>query len=301
MKITSSLEIFSLLELFQLIDSGAKSGKLTIKIPSNIKTPQGESIYYLWFDRGRLIAIDNNSPNSSLIASIEDRGWLKRRVIEKLENLCPPGVPLGNHLKNMGVLKTEQLQLLLQIKLEQIYYLFELPLDKFNVQVSFIKVNSATDLPWLEMTGIRVKARQVALYALRKLKNWEKLNGTIQLPETNSVLQRVVSQPDFQLDALELHIWKRANGTITLETAAKQLHQSLTNVQRATFRLIVAGVVEEVSESQAKIRATMTTKPLLSLSVVNKSLKSILEQLEAQPALLVQSIVHFALFVILFG
>ncbi|MDJ0713088.1 MAG: DUF4388 domain-containing protein [Prochloraceae cyanobacterium] len=288
MNITSSLETFSLLELFQLIDSGNKSGKLIINLPLEARGPDGQSTFGLWFDKGRLMAITNNSEHSDLIASIENRGWLKRRVIEKLEDLCPPGIPLGTHLRKMGVLKTEQLQLLFQIKLEQIYHIFELPSDTLNIQISFVKITNPTELPWLEMTGIRMRARQIALFALRKVKKWENIAGTAKLPEENSVLERIVSQPEFQLDPLELYIWKRANGTTTIETIAKQLHQSLANVQRAAFRLVVAGVIKELSPSQAKIRASMRRKPILSF--FSYTFKSIEKKVESQPAVWLQSI-----------
>ena len=302
MDIKSSLETFSLLELLQLIDSGSKSGKLTIYTPSESLIAGKKSTYHLWFDKGRLVAVTLNSNNSDLITSIESRGWLKRRVIEKLENLCPTGVPLGTHLKNMGVLKPEQLQLIFQIKLEQIYHLFENSSQESNYQVTFVGITNASTLPWMEMTGVRIRARQVALLALRKVRKWDNISLLHPLPAPTSALEKLVLQPDFVLDPLELFIWKKADGTTSLENIAKQLHQSLINVQRAAFKLIIAGVLGEISQSQAKIRASLAPKPLLPIAAINNTIVSLSKQIESQPVLGVswlQSIVNFALLVIL--
>ncbi len=302
MDIKSSLETFSLIELLQLIDSGSKSGKLTVYTPPDSQVVGKKSTYHLWFDKGRLVAVTVNSENSDLITSIESRGWLKRRVIEKLENLCPTGVPLGAHLKNMGVLKLEQLQLLFQIKLEQTYHLFENSSPESNYQVTFVKIPNASALPWMEMTGVRIKARQIALRALRKVRKWDSISSIHQLPARTSALEKLIAQPEFVLDPLELFIWKKADGGTSIENIAKQLHQSLTNVQRAAFRLVVAGVLAEISESQAKIRANLAPKPLFPIAAINNTINSLSKQIENQPALGVswlQSIVNFALLVIL--
>jgi len=302
MNIKSSLETFSLLELLQLIDSGSKSGKLTIYTPSESQVPGKKSTYHLWFDKGRLVAVTVNSENSDLIASIENRGWLKRRVIEKLENLCPTGVALGSHLKSMGVLKPEQLQLLFQIRLEQIYHLFENSSQVSDYQVTFLKIPDPSALPWMEMTGVRITARQVALLALRKVRRWDGITSLHPLPPQTSALEKLTIKPDFVLDPLELLIWKKADGITTIENIAKQLHQSLTNVQRSAFKLVVAGVLSEIPQSQVKIRASSAPKPLFPITAINNTIASLGKQIETQPALGVswlQSIVNFALLVIL--
>jgi Domain of unknown function (DUF4388) len=302
MNITSSLDSFTLLELFQLIDLGCKSGQLVVQIPTELKGFSVQTTYRLWFDKGKLVAIVNESGDSDLIATIEKKGWLKRRAVEKLENLCPAGLPLGTYLKNIGVLKAEQLQLLLLTKLEQIYPLFEMTFGKCQFAIAFNQIDNFQNLPWMSMTGVRVKARQVSVMALRQIKQWDQPHLIDRLPHKSSTLERIVVQPDFYLDPLEWLVWDRSNGKTNLETIAKQLHQSLANVQRAAFRLTIAGLVVEVSECQAKIRESMTPKAWLSASTLTRSLKAIASKqvLESKNnKSMMQNIIGFALLAIL--
>jgi len=302
MNIKSSLASFSLIELLQLIDSGSKSGKLSIYAPPESQITGKKSTYHLWFNKGKLVAVTVNSDRSDLITSIESRGWLKRRVIERLENLCPKDVALGTHLKNNSVLKPEQLQLLFQIKLEQTYHLFENSSSESNYQVTFQRIPNASALPFMEMTGIVMRARQVALLALRKVRKWDNITSLHLLPHPSSALEKLVIQPDFVLDPLELLIWKKADGNTSIQNIAKQLHQSVTNVQRSAFKLLVAGVLTEISQSQIEIRASLEPKPLFPIAVINSTIANLGKQIESQPNSTVswfQSIVSFAILVIL--
>lgn len=302
MNIKSSLASFSLIELLQLIDSGSKSGMLSIYTPPESQIVGKKSTYHLWFDTGKLVAVTINTDKSDLITSIESHGWLKRRVIERLENLCPKDVALGTYLKNNGVLKPEQLQLLFQIKLEQIYHIFENASPESNYQVTFVRISNAKALPLMEMTGIKISARQIALLALRKVKKWDNISSLHILPAPNSVLEKLVKKPDFDLDPLELSIWKKADGKTSISRIAKQLHQSLTNVQRAAFKLVVAGVLSEISRSQVKIRASLAPKTLFPITVINNAIASLAQQIQSQPNSIfswVQSIVSFAILVLL--
>ena len=302
MNIKSSLASFSLIELLQLIDSGSKSGMLSIYTPPESQIVGKKSTYHLWFDTGKLVAVTINTDKSDLITSIESHGWLKRRVIERLENLCPKNVALGTYLKNNGVLKPEQLQLLFQIKLEQTYHIFENASPESNYQVTFVRISNAKTLPLMEMTGIKISARQIALLALRKVKKWDNISSLHILPAPNSVLEKLVKKPDFDLDPLELSIWKKADGKTSISRIAKQLHQSLTNVQRAAFKLVVAGVLSEISRSQVKIRASLAPKTLFPITVINNTIASLAQQIQSQPNSIfswVQSIVSFAILVLL--
>ncbi|MBF2021160.1 MAG: DUF4388 domain-containing protein [Hydrococcus sp. C42_A2020_068] len=244
---SGSLETFSLPELFRLIDLGTKTGRLTVQPLPNSEATRAVGAYYIWFQNGRLVAITNRQDSQGLMTLIENRGWLSRRVIEKLAELCPLDMSFGVYLKTMGVLKAEQLCLLFQMHLHQVYRLFEVTSGWFVFEVSSPDGSAASTLtmPWFEMTGIGMRAMEVALLALRLVKHWD---GYIdKLPELGCALAPLVRHPPFRLDALELEIWKLANGSTVLEEIAYRLAQSSFVVQRTAFRLIMGGLVEEVT------------------------------------------------------
>ncbi|WP_186005349.1 DUF4388 domain-containing protein [Pleurocapsa sp. PCC 7327] len=244
---SGSLETFSLPELFRLIDLGTKTGRLTVQPLPNSEATRAVGAYYIWFQNGRLVAITNRQDSQGLMTLIENRGWLSRRVIEKLAELCPLDMSFGVYLKTMGVLKAEQLCLLFQMHLHQVYRLFEVTSGWFVFEVSSPDGSAASTLtmPWFEMTGIGMRAMEVALLALRLVRHWD---GYIdKLPELGCALASLVRHPPFRLDALELEIWKLANGSTVLEEIAYRLAQSSFVVQRTAFRLIMGGLVEEVT------------------------------------------------------
>lgn len=253
MGMSGSLETFSLPELFRLIDMSAKTGRLTVQPLVDENTPraiaQGTAkpipLCYIWFEKGRLVAISDDANRQQLINLIENRGWLSRRVIEKLADLCPAEYPFGLYLKTMGVLKAEQLQLLFQMNLHQVYKLFEVTSGWFIFEVlsSRPTINNLL-LPWLEMTGNSMRAREVVLFALRLVRNWHIFFD--KLPELNSALRPMVRQISFRLDTQELEIWQLADEITSLDEIAFKLKRPLDSIQKAAFRLIATGLVEEV-------------------------------------------------------
>ncbi|MCU0534317.1 MAG: DUF4388 domain-containing protein [Hydrococcus sp. Prado102] len=251
---SGSLETFSLPELFRLIDLSAKTGRLTVQplVDENAPRAIGSAaarraiaLCYIWFEKGRLVAITDDANRQQLINLIENRGWLSRRVIEKLADLCPAEYPFGLYLKTMGVLKAEQVQLLFQMNLHQVYALFEVTSGWFMFEVlSSGKTANNPATPWLEMTGNSMKATEVALFALRLLRNWN--NFFDKLPDYSSALRPIVRQIPFRLDTQELEIWQLADEITSLEEIAFKLKRPLDSIQKAAFRLIAIGVVEEV-------------------------------------------------------
>jgi hypothetical protein len=250
MGISGSLETFSLPELFRLIDLGTKTGRLTIQPLPSFSDTQVIGTYYIWFHHGKLIAITNRLDEQGLINLIENRGWFSRRVIEKLGDLCPTEVPFGVFLKTAGVLKAEQLQLLFQLHLHQVYQLFEISSGWFVFEAPSTQKPQASKLtiPWLEMTGIKMRAMEATLLVLRLIKNWDGFAD--KLPESSSALLPLVRQPSFHLIAPERKIWESANGLTSLEVIASQTNQSSVNVKRAAFRLMMAGLVEEIAPAR---------------------------------------------------
>lgn len=239
MSLSSSFTDFSLAELFQLIDQGGKSGCLTVcTLPDLHATGSKSQYFYIWFKQGRVVAATNRLNGQDLIGKIIKRGWAKQGVIEKLFTGASTVTPVGLHLKTQGFLSSEQLNLLFASQLQQIRSLFE-------IQKGVFKLDSKATLPWGEMTGLSLKATEVALMALRILKNWELLADV--LPNPSSAIKSITPQkPQLHLHALEWQVWEFANGSVSVKAIASQLNQPIALVQQAALRLMVANLVEEV-------------------------------------------------------
>ncbi len=237
MSLSSSFNDFSLAELFQLIDQGKKSGCLTVRtLPELHSTESKSEHYYIWFNQGRVVAAATRLNGQCLVSKITQRNWANRTQVE--ENATVASTPLGLSLKIQGVLNSEQLNLLFAGQIQQIRQLFE-------IQKGVFKFDSKTNVPWREMTGLSLKAIEVVFMALRVLKNWEVLEDA--LPDKNSAIQSSPeSKPQIPLSPLEWHVWEFAKGNVSLLAIANQLNQPVALIRQASFRLMLAGLVEEV-------------------------------------------------------
>lgn len=254
MSISSSLDLFLLPELFRVIEEGNKTGRLIVQIPLNNQTSHLKRIYYLWFREGYLVAISDRLNHRGLITLIETRNWLSPLITDKLRTLCPTEVPLGVYLDQMKLLTRDKLRLIFQLQLHQVYQLFELNTGWFRFdELSELRDRLMT-LPWLEMTGHRMKATEVAMYGLRLVKDGQVFSE--KLPKSSVALQRTVNQPLLKLIALERKIWEQADGSTSIETIASELIQPVKNIQIAAFRLIVMGLLEEVLMNNYEIEST---------------------------------------------
>ena len=175
---------------------------------------------------------------------IETRGWLSPLVTNKLRTLCPIEVPLGIYLQQVKLLTPEQINLIFQIQLHQIYQLFELTSGLFKFDEMSELQDRIMTIPWLEMTGKRLKATEVSIYALRLIKEWDIFAD--RLPAPNLIFKRLIAQCPLKLMSLEWKIWQRIDGLNSINTIATQLNQPVQSVQIAAFRLLAAGLIEEI-------------------------------------------------------
>ena len=136
MSICSSLKSFSLPELFRVIEHEKKSGRLIVQGSLTLKQIHLSPIYYIWFQDGYLVAVSDRINFKGLIEFIEKRGWLTPLVTSKLRTLCPPEMPLGVYLHENQLLSKDKLNLIFQIKLHQVYELFQLNAGSFRVDES---------------------------------------------------------------------------------------------------------------------------------------------------------------------
>lgn len=262
MSLRGSLKDFSLPELFRLIDLGHKSGKLIVQTSSEPTTSKDiVDCHYIWFRQGQIVAVMNRLDQQDLMTLIENKGWLSRRVTERLRKACPQETPFGSYLRSREILTTEQVSILFREQIDRIRNLFELPPSSFEMDWQAL-------LPWHEMTGLGVKPLKVALITMRTMQNWHNLVDL--LPKATSALQPLKEQPDIQLEPLEWHLWEFADGVTPLAALVLQLNQSLVQIQRAAFRLIVAGLVEEIPV--ATVLSAKSNEPLLPFDIGSISL-----------------------------
>ncbi|MGF1487717.1 MAG: DUF4388 domain-containing protein [Prochloraceae cyanobacterium] len=295
MSIKGFLESYSLPELFRLLDSGHKSGKLILKTTSK-SDASASNFHYLWFYKGRLVALTRSNQKKTAIATIIKNGWLSDRVIEKLVPLCPEGRPLGTYFKSIGALSEQQLSQMFEADLKIVLNLFELEKGYFEFE-SFSdreQSNILKQMPCQEMTGISLRGTEIALSALRKTQNWERFNH--QLPDNSSGLQKLTPKSQYRLVSLEQELWKYSDSITSIKDMAKMLHNSdLAAVKRAAFRLMMAGLVEEVP--QASLKPSMVQiRPMTSVAAATVASGNGNRQLDRQPttnASLIQNFVNF--------
>lgn len=97
MPITANLTDFPLLELFQFIEKGSRSGLLSFYIGPPL---------YIWFEQGEIVAAANRLDRQGLVSLIKQQQWVSERVFNKLVHWdCPINEPMGLWLANQGVLK----------------------------------------------------------------------------------------------------------------------------------------------------------------------------------------------------
>ncbi|MDJ0689508.1 MAG: DUF4388 domain-containing protein [Xenococcaceae cyanobacterium MO_188.B32] len=244
MSINTSLELFSLTDLFRLIESERKSGRLAIQVSLEEKKASLKKIYYIWFEDGYLVAVSDRLNHKGLISIIEARNWLSPLVTNQLRTLCPVKVPLGTYLQKSQLLTPEQINLIFQMQLHQVYQLFELASGSFRFdEMSELKDRIMT-IPWLEMTGNRLRATEVSMYALRLIKKWDVFAD--KLPAPYLIFKRVLPEYQFKLMPLERQLWQNIDSLNSLNTIARQVNKPIRSIQIAAFRLLAVGLIEEI-------------------------------------------------------
>lgn len=244
MSIIQYIDSFSLSELFKLIENDSLSGRLIIETPISQNTSKRAGIYYIWFKDGYLIAISNCLNQKGLINLIAAREWLSPLIVSRLRTLCPTGVPLGIYLHKMRLLNKEKLSLIFQLQLHQVYRLFQLTEGRFRFDDLRELQNRILTIPWLEMTGHRIKTHKVNMYGLRLMENSESLLA--QLPAPSQILRQIVTQPNLKLTTIERQLWDLANNKTSLLSMARITNYPLSIIQITAFRLIAVGLVDAV-------------------------------------------------------
>jgi hypothetical protein len=238
MAISGFLSEFSLPEIFQILEQGNKTGRLTIKshLPhSSVQNP----IFHIWFKQGMIVAASDRLDGQGLLGIIQQQGWLSARAAARITDVCATNQPTGLCLKLQGVLDVQQLKTLFSYQvLNPVCKILELS----NAVFQF---DQKTPIPTSEMTGLTAKPKEVIFKGLRVLRNWQVLEEKLPDP-TCALVSKIDAKPQLSLNPLEWQIWEFTKGTVSMTAIAQQLDVPVKKIQQAAFRLIVVGLVEEV-------------------------------------------------------
>ncbi|MBI4784876.1 MAG: DUF4388 domain-containing protein [Oscillatoriophycideae cyanobacterium NC_groundwater_1537_Pr4_S-0.65um_50_18] len=263
MAISGYLSEFSLPEIFQLLEQGNKTGRLSIQEQSDCPSYKGK-IFRIWFSQGCIVAAADRVDRQGLMSLIQKRGWISKQAVNRITEVYTVNKPAGLYLKEQGLLEAEQLKLLFsQQVLQQVCKLFEL-------QDGHFQFDHQMPLPKAEMTGLTASPREVTLAGLRVLQNWDTLHN--KLPEGASGLASVLTgKPKLHLSQLEWQVWEFANGSVPIQDIAKQLQLPTKKIQQVAFRLMVTGLVEEVPLLTEKNPVLTEEVPLLTETLLQST------------------------------
>ena len=256
MQITGQLAEFSLPEIFHFTEQFYKSGLLLLQ-PESDAAPQRKT-HYLWFKKGRIIAVADNLDRKGLLSMVKHRGWLKPEQINLLQEWSGIDQPLGVYLKAKQVLTDEQLQVLFHAQaIQPVCALFKLPAS------SRFTFDTNTTLPKAEMTGLNLSASEASLLGLRVLRDWTPLAQKLPNPPTFALHKASAGKPRLQLDAQEWQVWEVADGKISIEAIALRLQLPIETVQQIGFRMKMAGLVDAVPlvSAETKHESMVQTTP----------------------------------------
>lgn len=81
MGISGSLQNFSLPEILQIIDSGSKTGRLSISSGLKGQAAQNKGTNYLWFQKGNFVAFSNPFKYNNLLNLIKSENFIASKNI----------------------------------------------------------------------------------------------------------------------------------------------------------------------------------------------------------------------------
>lgn len=254
----SFLSHFSLGELLRFLEQGKKSGRLLLRPTEKQQTAASsatsEPEWCFFFSHGKIVAATHSSNPKGLQQLIESGGWLRATSLERLLQVCPLTGPLGLYLKEQGILTSEDLQLLFK---QQVLT----PVSRlFALKEGWFEFSPSSSLPLMEMTGLRASPISTALTGLQLLEDWTPLLDKLPLA-TSTLVSAIEGHPPYRLDPQEWQIWEYVNSNLTLEEIAEHLSVAVLEVQKASFRLMVAGLVDEVPKISQEDPTVIEAEP----------------------------------------
>jgi DNA-binding CsgD family transcriptional regulator len=269
MSLTGYLAEYSLVEIFNFVQAGHKTGLLSIQADRCLSRSLNNA-YSISFQSGRIMSVSggNELADRGLLKMMAQRQWLSTEQITGLSfHASNLGQPLGTHLKSCNLLDSSQLNLLFNAQVVAgICKLFE---EHHYGSFSF---DPQATLSYPEMTGISLPINEVALMGLRMLRDWNSFAAKLPAPEAG--LQRFsAAAPTIRLDAQESKVWNLALGDLSIAQIATQLNLTVEKVQQVGYRLMAIGLVQDVSidPPQPPVNKMMDLPQLVVTNGVNNT------------------------------
>jgi Domain of unknown function (DUF4388) len=242
MSLTGCLIEYSLVEIFNFIQGGNKTGVLSIE-PDRCMSRSLDNAYSISFQSGRIMSVSsgNGLVDRGLIKMIAQRQWLSLEQTTGLSfHASNLEQPLGTHLKSCNLLDSSQLCLLFDAQV--VAGICKLFGEDHHGKFSF---DPQAVLTYCEMTGISLPAKELSLVGLRMLRDWSALAAKLPTPES-SIQRFSTTVPPIRLDTQESKVWNLALGELSIAQIAGQLNLSIEKIQQISFRLIAIGLVQDV-------------------------------------------------------
>jgi Domain of unknown function (DUF4388) len=256
MQFSGYLSEYSLAEIFNFVHEGDRTGLLTLCADRKSTATVPPEPQYLWFERGRIVAVTTGFKGSELLTKIGQRKLMTPDQIQPVGTMLSELTqPLGIYLKSQNLLDAIQLKLLFNSQtIVPICRLFEVKNRQFQLDLHKLPQNS-------ELTGISLTTRELGLMGLRLLKDWSGLSA--KLPDPNYAIQRCSAQPEFELNRHELQLWKLADGKTPLTQLAVKMSLSIDIVRQISFRLSTFRSLQEIPTSSVR-----SIDPKLSIPIL---------------------------------
>jgi hypothetical protein len=234
------LSEYSLAEIFRFLEEGRKTGTLIIDRELQLVSAE-QARHYIGFQHGKVVSYCQDLNQLELINTLVLMKYIDGDIAKTFHQQSKYMFkPLGGQLQSQGVLTDSQIEKLFSTQVIQ-------PITKlFGVMEAEFSFDETISPLSVEMTGLQLLPAELTLRSLRILDNWQHLQA--KLPDAEHGLQQV--RPGlllYNLEMIEMELWKSANGQLAIGQLAKKLALPLLELQKTAFYMVAAGILKEVS------------------------------------------------------
>jgi hypothetical protein len=260
--LSGNLADYSLAEIFQFVQEGHRTGVLCLN--TNEESSKSQDTF-IWFYGGKLMNYTRSfKPDGELLAILVNRNWVDRPLAESLQKeLNKLDCPLGTYLKHQGILTSDRLGLLFNIRVIQpVLQLFKLTRGNFRFcDLQFI--------PFGESIGLSSLPFEVSLLGMRKIENWE--NFSNKFPDLEYGVERQNEDNLLKLSTLENKFIAHADGRKSIATIAAELNIPVEESQWLAFRMKAVNLVKEVTLATEPAKELNNIIPFPDRNTINTS------------------------------
>jgi len=228
-----SLESFKLPDVLTFLNATRKSGTL-------VAESDGHECQ-VFFDNGALVFARSNQESFRLGAILLRKKKISRAQADEIERLmAADGARFGQIAIQQGILTEDQLRDFLKIQVSEILY------DSFVRKGGTFRFADAMELPSYAVT-IAVDLQNLIMEGARRIEEWEEC---VRLLPDESVIFRVVANPDTEKITLSLDEWKilfLVNGSRTLAELVHDADDDPLRVYRVVYGLFANKLIEPLT------------------------------------------------------